>query len=142
MSKLPPPMLKVVRVAHRRAQVRELAQPAADLLHDVALRVVAAERAPGDRAAAGRAARRPSENVRSACGAMRTKALPWLTPPRNQPPAVARTGRTPGTCRSSASTARIASSMAARLVPSGAVTFTSNSASSTSLGQVLLRTSR
>ncbi len=46
-----------------------------------------------------------------------------------------------GIARTSASTARIASSMAARLVPSGALTPTSNSASSTSLGMYSCRTS-
>ncbi len=47
----------------------------------------------------------------------------------------------PWTWRSSASIARIASSMPARLVPSGARTLTSNSASSTSLGMYSIFTS-
>src|SRR5918999_1132889 len=54
--------------------------------------------------------------------------------PKPDPPAVASTNRTPGIERISVSTRRMTSSIAARLVPSGAVMVTWNSASSTSLG--------
>ena len=72
MSKLPPPMLNAcaLRTAVRRS--RKLAQAPADLLHHVALGVVALERAPAAGRGVSRAAAVPSEKVRSSCGAMRT----------------------------------------------------------------------
>ena len=88
-------------VAHRAAQVRELGEARADRRHHVALAVVAAEGGRRDRGGRGRARKRVSENLRSSCGAMRTKTFPWLTPPRKPPPAVASTLRTPCTWRSS-----------------------------------------
>ncbi len=59
---------------------------------------------------------------------------PLLVASRKPPPALVGTDTTPGTSLISRATARIASSIAAMLVPSGAVTLTSNSASSTSVG--------
>lgn len=85
-------------------------------------------------------ASRVKENTRSSCGAMRTNTWPWFTLPRKLPPTPASTVRTPGTARSCASTASITSSIAVMLVPSGAVTVISNSASSTSLGTYSCRT--
>jgi hypothetical protein len=65
---------------------------------------------------------------------MRTYTSPELTPPMKPPPAWTRVVRTPGTLRRSWSIARITWSIAPMLAPSGAVTRTSNSASSTSDG--------
>jgi hypothetical protein len=52
----------------------------------------------------------------------------------NPPPAVVSVSSTPRIARTSSSSRRITCSIAATLVPSGAVTRTENSASSTSLG--------
>jgi hypothetical protein len=80
------------------------------------------------------AKKRDIEKLRSSCGAIRTVAHPWFTASRNPPPIVVSTVWTLGVAWISAATARIASSIAAMLVPSGATTDTWNSASSTSLG--------
>ena len=60
--------------------------------------------------------------------------FPWFTRDRKPPPTEVRVSATPGVCRASSCTARMASSMAAMLMPSGPKTSTSNSDSSTSLG--------
>ncbi len=62
------------------------------------------------------------------------KPWPLFTLPKKLPPAVISSVRTPGTLRTSRSTARVISSINARLVPSGAVIFSSNSASSPPVG--------
>ncbi len=72
---------------------------------------------------------------------MRTYMRAELTWPRKLPPIVVSVVRTEGISRISDSIVRMASSMAARLVPSGALMVTSNSASSTLLGTYSCRTS-
>ena len=72
--------------------------------------------------------------MRSVWGTVRTYMLPWLTRARKLPPAEASVTATPLVSRASLASACIASSMAARLMPSGPNTSTSNSDSSTSLG--------
>ena len=138
MSKGSPPRLNegTFRTA---PQVREVAQPRADFLHDIALSVVALERLRAVPAGSDAA-----EELREREYALLVRRDPdvdvALAHPAEEPAA---DGASTAHARGRAdvgSTARIASFIAARLVPSGAVDLTSNSASSTSLGMYSCRT--
>ena len=85
---------------------------------------------------------RVSEKMRSSCGAMRMNACASLVVLNGPPAIVVSTTRIAGICFNSASMARIASSIAATLAPSGAATLISNDASSTPDGRKSWRTTR
>ncbi len=85
---------------------------------------------------------RESEKMRSSCGAIPTNTCASLEVENGLPAIVVNTMRMPGICFSSRSMDRIASSIAATLVPSGAVTLISNCASSTPVGRKSCRTTR
>ena len=126
-----------LRVADGHPHVRQLPQAAANLLLDVALGEVALKRLPGGPVQQAR----PSGRCAPRAAQAGRKKLAPLTPPRKPLPAVASTRRTPGIARSSSSICKATRFIAARLVPSGAVTRTSNSPSSTLLGRYSCRTS-
>ena len=135
------PQIERLDVAHAAAQIGELPQPAADVLHHVALRVVVAE---GSQRVEPHEARERADPTRThalraapAARRIRPGSLRRESCPQPRPAPSSRPARD----RISFSTSCKASFIDARLVPSGAVTLTSNSPSSTPLGTNSWRTS-